>query len=75
MFKIENNIAIAVILYLLLISIIIYLKPRIIFTKDSRIKRFGTGQNKTLYPFWLVAIIIGILSYYLVLMYNIVKVY
>jgi len=73
MFKIENSVTIAIILYLFLISLVVYYKPRIIFTQESRIKRFGTGKNKTIFPLWLVAIVLSILSYYMVLLIKLIN--
>ena len=37
------------------------------FTEDGELKQFGLDDenNETLFPFWLVSSLIGILSYYL----------
>ena len=57
-------------LYLLGISIILILKPELMFGKDGTWKEFGLGRNKQKYtwmPFWLFAISWAIMSYLLVL--------
>ena len=31
------------------------------FHKNGEFKQFGVGKDKTIYPFWLVTIVIGVL--------------
>ena len=60
------------ILYLIGISIILILKPYLMFAKDGKWKEFGLGRNRDIYtwmPFWLFAIIWSILSYVIVLVF------
>jgi hypothetical protein len=48
------------------------MKPSHIYNTDGSLKEFGVGYNKkTFVPLWLVAIFIGILSYFAVLYYSI----
>ena len=57
-------------LYLLGVSIILVLKPELMFSKEGNWKEFGIGRNKDKYtwmPFWLFSIIWAIVSYMLVL--------
>lgn len=57
-------------LYLLGISIVLILKPELMFAKDGTWKEFGLGRNKnkhTWLPFWLFAISWAIISYVIVL--------
>lgn len=57
-------------LYLLGISIVLILKPELMFAKDGTWKEFGLGRNKSKYtwlPFWLFAISWAIISYVIVL--------
>lgn len=57
-------------LYLLGISIVLILKPSIMFSKDGNWKEFGLGRNKDKYtwmPFWLFSIIWAIVSYTIIL--------
>jgi hypothetical protein len=58
-------------LYLIGISIILVLKPDLMFSKEGTWKEFGLGRDKMKYtwmPFWLFSIIWSILSYMLVLL-------
>ena len=57
-------------LYLLGVSVILALKPELMFSKDGNWKEFGIGRNHIKYtwmPFWLFAIIWAIISYLIVL--------
>jgi hypothetical protein len=57
-------------LYLTGISIVLILKPELMFSKDGDWKEFGLGRNKHKYtwmPFWLFAILWAIISYIIIL--------
>ena len=57
-------------LYLIGISVILVLKPELMFSPDGNWKEFGLGRNKLKYtwmPFWLFAIMWAIISYIIVL--------
>jgi hypothetical protein len=60
----NNRVSIAIFIFLVLFSIVHYLKPSLLYTKEGAFRNFGLGyRNKTVIPIWLVAIILGILSY------------
>jgi hypothetical protein len=60
----NNRVSIAIFIFLVLFSIVHYLKPGLLYTKEGGFRNFGVGyRNKTVIPIWLVAIILGILSY------------
>jgi hypothetical protein len=57
-------------LYLVGISIILILKPTLMFAKNGVWKEFGIGRNSERYtwmPFWLFAILWAIVSYIVIL--------
>lgn len=57
-------------LYLLGISVVLILKPELMFAKDGTWKEFGLGRNKHKYtwmPFWLFSIMWAIVSYIIIL--------
>lgn len=57
-------------LYLIGISVVLILKPELMFAKDGSWKEFGLGRSKHKYtwmPFWLFAISWAIISYVIVL--------
>ena len=52
------------------ISIILVLKPTLMFSEDGAWKEFGIGRNKNRYtwmPFWLFALMWAIISYIIIL--------
>jgi hypothetical protein len=60
----NNRIVISILLFLVLFSIVHYIKPGFLYTKEGGFRNFGVGyRNKTVIPIWLVSIILGILSY------------
>jgi hypothetical protein len=57
-------------LYLLGISIVLVLKPELMFSSNGKWKEFGIGRSKERYtwlPFWLFAIMWAIISYIIVI--------
>ena len=66
---VRNNInLVAISIYIVLFSGIIFMKPNYLYNKDGSLREFGIGiAKRTVFPAWLVAIILAILSYFLVL--------
>lgn len=65
-----NIVNISILLFLLLFSIIHYLKPGFIYNKEGGFRPFGVGyKHKTVVPMWLIAIFLAILCYMFVLVY------
>ncbi len=60
----QYRISVSVFLFLAIFSIIHYVKPALIYTKDGAFREFGVGyRNKTVLPIWVFAIVLSILSY------------
>ena len=58
----------AVVLYLILYTFIIGMRPHFLYNKDGSLRDFGLGfKKKTIVPVWLLAILLGIVSYYIIL--------
>jgi len=65
-----NKISIAILMFLFIFSIIHYLKPGLLYTKEGGFREFGVGyRNKTVIPIWIVSIILAILCYFSVNLY------
>lgn len=65
-----NKISIAILMFLVIFSIIHYLKPGLLYTKEGGFREFGVGyRNKTVIPIWVVSIILAILCYFSVNLY------
>jgi hypothetical protein len=66
----EHITSISILLFVLIFGIIVMIKPAFLYNKDGSIREFGVGyKNKTILPIWLVSIILGILSYLVVMFY------
>ena len=62
---IRNNLAgSAIALYVVVFMLVQYMTPSFLYNEDGSQREFGIGySSKTVLPIWLVAIILGILSY------------
>ena len=59
-----------VVLFLIMYSIIIYIKPPFMYNRDGSLRHFGLGfKKKTVVPAWLVAIVLAVLAYVFMLYY------
>tara|TARA_B100000212_G_scaffold242458_1_gene184828 strand:- start:114 stop:278 length:165 start_codon:yes stop_codon:yes gene_type:complete len=46
-------------------GIIVFLNPNFLYDKNGKIKIFGIGDDKTLFPLWLIIFVIAVICYYL----------
>lgn len=73
MFKqfIRKNVPlVSIILFIIIFGVIQMMKPSFLYNPDGSLREFGIGyKNKTILPVWLLSIVLGILSYVLVLFY------
>ena len=58
------RIQIAVLIYLVTITALLYSNPKWFYTKNNELKPFGTGSGKTIFPLWLAILMLVIVSYY-----------
>jgi hypothetical protein len=66
----ENATLVSIIIFLFIFGLIQTAKPLFLYKKDGSIREFGIGyKNKTILPIWLLAIVLGILSYLAVVFY------
>ncbi len=63
LFEVDKKLQIVIILFTLTIIILYQQKHKSMFTEEGEIKPFGTGQEKTITPLWLVSLAIGLLIY------------
>ena len=60
----ENIPLVSIIIFVILFGIIQYNKPMFLYNKDGSLREFGIGyKNKTIFPVWLLSIVLGILCY------------
>ena len=63
--NINLRVQIAVLIYLVSITVLLYSNPRWFYTRENELKPFGTGKGKTVLPLWMVILLLAILSYYI----------
>jgi hypothetical protein len=69
----KNRITISITLFIFILFTIHYFKPNFIYNNDGSFTQFGIGyDNKTIFPIWLIIIILSLLCYISV-MYFIIK--
>ena len=66
----KNPTLVSIILFIVLFTTIQIGKPGFLYNIDGSIREFGIGyRNKTIFPIWLLSIILGILCYLLLMYY------
>ena len=66
----KNVPLVSILLFIIIFGSIQMLKPSFLYNKDGSLREFGVGyKNKTILPVWLLSLVLGILSYLLVLFY------
>ena len=66
----NNTTLSAIIIFLIFFIIAQMIQPAFLYNTDGSIREFGVGyKNKTILPLWLFSIILGIMSYVIVLYY------
>jgi len=61
-----NPLHITLTIYTIVVSLILYIKPKLLFDKDGNIKCTGCGSNKSIFSFPMIIVFISILIYFLV---------
>jgi hypothetical protein len=57
-------------LYIILYFLVVYTRPGFLYNRDGTLKTFGLGfRRKTVFPAWVLAISLAILTYVAVLFY------
>jgi hypothetical protein len=66
----NNTILVSIIIFLIMFVFTQFLKPNFLYNNDGSLRDFGVGyKNKTILPMWLFSILLGILTYVLVMYY------
>lgn len=63
MITIDDHMKKILALYLISCFVLYKMKPDIMFDKQGQFKQFGVGKDKTIAPFWLVTLLIGLVGY------------
>ena len=60
----QNNVLVSITIFVILFGAIFWTKPLFLFKSDGSIRTFGVGyRNKTIFPIWLLSLVLGILTY------------
>lgn len=63
MITIDDNMTKVLVFYVASCYVLYKIKPDIMFTKDGQFKPFGVGKEKTIAPYWLVSLLMGLAAY------------
>jgi hypothetical protein len=65
-----HKLNVSIFIFLVLFSIIHFIKPGFLYNNEGGFRPFGVGyKNKTVIPIWIISIVVAILSYLAVLYY------
>tara|TARA_Y100000385_G_scaffold277979_1_gene325698 strand:+ start:564 stop:803 length:240 start_codon:yes stop_codon:yes gene_type:complete len=66
-----SRLSLSIILFIVLYTIVNFIKPEFIFdNKKDTIRSFGVGyKNTTVFTLWLVSIFLAIFSYFIIIYY------
>ena len=67
LFEYDESLYIAIFIYLISCYILYTIKHPKMFDEEGHFRCFGLNKNDTIFPFWLVTLMIGLLSYYLLI--------
>jgi hypothetical protein len=59
----KTEISYAILLYIFIIILSFSCKPPMFFNEDGKMKLWGIGEEKTLFPIFIIALIISILFF------------
>jgi len=67
----ENVTLISILLFVIIFGFIQMMKPNFLYNSDGSLREFGVGyKNKTIFPAWLLSLVLGIVCY-LAVMYSV----
>jgi len=66
----QNINLVAIVLFIIIFTLIQWIKPSFLYNKDGSLREFGIGyRNKTIFPLWLLSLVLGIFCYLFVIFY------
>ena len=66
----RNITSISILIFVILYTLVIIMKPGFLYNNDGTLRQFGLGfRKKTVIPVWLLSIVLAIVSYFSVLYY------
>jgi hypothetical protein len=68
MIEIDNAIKYTLFFFIIISYILFIIKPKCMFDENNNFKHFGLNNKETIFPFWLVNIIIALFIYLLIIL-------
>ena len=66
----RNITSVAIIIFVIVFCLVQLCAPHFLYNEDGSLRQFGIGyKKKTVIPYWLVALLLAIISYLFVLYY------
>ncbi len=66
----NNKTLVSIIIFLVIFGLVQMIKPSFLYNNDGSLRNFGVGyKNNTILPLWLFSILLGILTYIMVMYY------
>ena len=68
----ERPLETTLLIYLIVLGILFLVKPKFLFDPKGNLKQFatGSGNRRTILPLWLIIALIGVVIYYIVIVFN-----
>lgn len=60
----NRKLQIAILIYLIIMGAFVFINPKYLENE----KLFGIGENRTLFPLWLIIFVVAVMSYYISLL-------
>ena len=60
----NDNLIYSIVIYLIICYVLYNSKNKYMFNENGKFKQFGLKPSETIFPFWLVALVLGICVYY-----------
>ena len=72
LFNLQRPLETTILIYLLVLGVLFITKPKFLFDPKGNLKKFatGSGNHKTILHLWLIITLIGVIIYYIVIVFN-----
>jgi hypothetical protein len=70
MFNDKKELFYGIFIYIFSLIILWIAKPSLCFNEEGKVKNWGVGKNKTMYPIFIISLSISIISLFLMISIN-----
>jgi len=68
MIEIDNPIKYTLFFFIIISYILFIIKPKFMFDENKNFKNFGLNNKETIFPFWLVNIVLALFIYLIIIL-------